>query len=275
MKNITGFFLSLFLISCHQKNEPTITPKAEVKKADTLEKINISKALYSVYDLSPKTTAIVVNLDDKNTYNGAEFDKVFNSVTAKDSLYNVLEDREANRNRNFEYYDTLGVYKLIRNKTLENQIKKIVEPTYYVYGTKGFSKITINNVVCGLDECRTNFIAFPIENFDTNKYGRPLFCSKQLLPIEYQNNYFDVQKKVRDYIDEESKNYDYKDDIKIKIFANAGDAYFSYHDDFIWGKDPEKTKCKFPSRAIYIVKKDKPIKKFWVNDLDLFGIPCD
>jgi hypothetical protein len=172
-------------------------------------------------------------------------------------------------------YDTLGNYKLIRNKTLESKIKKITDKSYYVYGTKGFSKITINNVVCGLDECRTNIIAFPIENFDTTKNGKPVLCSKQLLKINYQKSYFDIEKKIQEFDEKESKNYDYKDDIKTKVFANIGDAYFAYNDDFIWGRNPEKSKCEFPGRTIYIVKKDKAIKKFWVDGLDLFGIPCD
>lgn len=275
MKNIIGFFLSLLVISCHQKNETVVIKNDENKKSDTLEKINIDKTLFSVYDLSQKTTAIVVNLNDESTSNGAAFDNIFNEVNAKDSLYNVLEDPKADKIRNFEYYDTLGSYKLIRNKTLENQIKKIIETSYYVYGTKGFAKIDIKDVVCGLDECRTNIIAFPIENFDTAKNGKPVFCSKQLLAINYQNSYFDIQKKVRDYDDQQSKNYDYKDNIKTKIFANLGNAYFSYNDDFMWGKDHGKSKCDFPGRAIYIVTKNKPITKFWVDGLDLFGIPCD
>ncbi|MBF4514951.1 hypothetical protein IRZ71_01265 [Flavobacterium sp. ANB] len=275
MKYITGFFLSLLLISCNQKKESVVAKDDENKKSDTLEKIDIDKTLYSVYDLSRKTTAIVVNLNEEGTYKGAEFDKTFNDVNAKDSLFNVVENPKTHKMRNFEYYDTLGTYKLIRNKTLENQIKKIIQTSYYVYGTKGFSKITINNVVCGLDECRTNIIAFPIENFDVAKNGKPIFCSKQLLAINYQNSYFDIQKKVRDYDDQQSKNYDYKDNIKTKIFANLGDAYFSYNDDFMWGKDHGKSKCDFPGRAIYIVTKNKPITKFWVDGLDLFGIPCD
>ncbi|KFF07077.1 hypothetical protein [Flavobacterium reichenbachii] len=274
MKNITGFFLSLLLVSCHQKNETIVKKNIEHAKADTLDKIDIDKTLFSVYDLSKTTTAIVVNLDDSNTNNGPKFDEIFNQVNAKDSLYNVLY-QDTTKVQNFEYYDTLGSFKLIRNKTLEREIKKIVDKSYYVYGTKGFSKVTINEVVCGLDECRTNFIAFPIENFDTAKNGKPVFCSKQLLKINYQKSYFDVQKKVLDYEEILTKDYDYKDDIKTKIFANIGDAYVAYKDDFMWGKDSKKSKCNFAGRAIYIVKKDKPIKKFWADGLDLFGIPCD
>lgn len=275
MKNITGFFLSLLFISCQQKNESI--PKADIAsaKSDTLDKIDIDTTLFCVYNLSKTTTAIVINLNDQNTGDGTAFDKVFNEISSKDSLYNVVEAPKSNRTRNFEYYDTLGSYKLIRSKTLENQIKKITEKSYYVYGTKGFSKITINKVVCGLDECRTNILAFPIENFDTTKNGKPVFCSKQLLKINYQESYFDIQKKVRDYDEEKSKNYDYKDDIKTKIFANIRNTYFTYSDDFLWGRDPENSKCSFPARAIYIVKKNKPVKRFWIEGLDLFGIPCD
>lgn len=274
MKNVISLFLSLLLLSCNQKNETIKKTSTENKKSDSLDKIDIDKTLYCVYNLSKTTTAIVVNLNEENTYNGAKFNEIFNQVEAKDSLYNVLY-RDTTKVQNFEYYDTLGSFRLIKNKTLENEIKKIVAKSYYVYGTKGFSKVTINDVVCGLDECRTNIIAFPIQEFDTAKNGQPVFCSSQMLKITYQNSYFEIEKKIREFDKKESENYDYKDDIKTKIFANVGDAYFAYNDDFIWGKNPEKSKCKFPSRTIYIVKKNKPIKKFWVNGLDLFGIPCD
>ncbi|MFH6992142.1 hypothetical protein [Flavobacterium sp. FlaQc-48] len=274
MRNIISLFLSLLLLSCNQKNETILKPNQENKKSDTLEKTDIDKALYCVYNLSKTTTAIVVNLDDENTYNGAEFDRIFNQINAKDSLYNVLYG-DSTKVKNYEYYDSLGSYKLIKNKKVEREVKKIIEKSYYVYGTKGFSKMPVNEVVFGLDECRTNFFAFPIENFDTAKNGIPVLCSKQPLKINYQKNYFDIQKKIRDFEEEESKKYDYKDDIKTKVFANIGDVYFTYSDDFMWGRDPDKSKCKFPGRTIYIVKKGKPIKKFWVNGLDLFGIPCD
>lgn len=272
--NITAFFLTLLLISCQQKNEKINTAKPEIVKTDSIEKIDIDKTLFSVYELSKTTTAIVANLQEENTYNGAKFDTIFNRVNAKDSLYNVLYN-DSTKVRNFKYYDTLGPYKLIRNKTLEKEVKKIIEKSYYVYGTKGFSKVTINHVVMGLDECRTNFIAFPIENFDTAKNGKPIFCSKQLLNINYQKSYSDIQQKVLAFYNKESKGYDYTDEIKPTVFANIGSAYFAYHDDFIWGKNLEKSKCKFPARTIYIVNKDNPIKKFWVDGLDLFGIPCD
>lgn len=284
IKYISALFLTLLLISCHHKNEKISKTTIENKTLDSLhivdtkkieeENVTIDTTLFSVYNLSKKTIAIVANLDENQTYKGAEFDKIFNQVNEKDTLYNVLiEDR--NRIRNFEYYDTLGTFKLIRSNTLELEVKKIVDKSYYVYGTKGFSKITINKVVCALNNCRTNFIAFPIENFDTSKNGKAIFCSKQLLKIKYQKSYFDIQKKILQYEEKESKNYDYKDEIKPKVFANIGDYYFTYNDDFRWGMYPEKSKCEFPGRTIYIVKKDKPIKKFWVDGLDLFGIPCD
>lgn len=280
MKNIIGFLLASLLISCQQKNEQIVKVnnqnqvQIQNKKSNELDEIPADKAFFSVYDLSKKTTAIVVNLNGKNTYNGAMFNKVFNEVSTKDSIYKFIEDPTAVRNQNLEYYDTLGVYKLTKNKSLENQIKKIIQPSYYVYGTKGFSKINIKNVVYAIDECFTNIIAFPIENFDTTKNGKPIFCSSKLLAIEYRKNYSDIEKKVQEYDEKENKKLDYKDDIKTKIFANIGDAYFSYNDDFVWGKDFEKRKSKFPKRTIYIVKKDKPINKFWVNGLDLLGINC-
>lgn len=280
MKNVLSIFLFLLLISCNPKNEKILKATNENKKndpienIDSIEKIHIDKTLFSVYDLSKTTTAIVVDIEDKKAYKGTQFNKIFNEINDNDSLYNVLYN-DTTKVQNFEYYDTLGSFKLIRNKELEKEIKKIIDKNYYVYGTKGFSKVTIKNVVCGLDECRTNIIAFPIQNFDISKNGNPVFCSKQLLKINYQNNYLEIEKKIREYNEVASKNYDYKDEIKTKVFANIGDYYFTYNDDFLWGKYPQKSKCDFPGRTIYIVKKDKPIKVYWGDGLDLFGIPCD
>lgn len=274
MKNVICLFLSLLLFSCNQKNETIPKINIENKKSGPAEENEIDKTLFSVYELSKTTTAIVVNLNDENSYNGPVFDEIFNRIEAKDSLNNVLYKDPA-KVQNFEYYDTSGTFTLIKNEKLEKEIKKIIDKSYYVYGTKGFSKETINDVVCAIDECRTNIIAFPIKKFDIAKNGKPVFCSRQLLKINYQKTYFDIEKKIREFDEEESKNYDYKDNIKTKVFANIGDYYFTYNDDFNWGKYPEKNQCLFPTRTIYLVKKDKPIKKFWADGLDLFGIPCD
>jgi hypothetical protein len=101
MKNITILLLSLLLISCHQKNETITKTAVQHRESDSLDKIDIDKTIYCVYDLSKTTTAIVVNLNEKNTYNGAQFDKIFNQVNAKDSLYNVLNQDTA-KVQNFE-----------------------------------------------------------------------------------------------------------------------------------------------------------------------------
>lgn len=159
MKNVISLFLSLLLLSCNPKNETISKITNENKKSDSIEKNDIDKTLFSVYDLSKTTTAIVVNLNDENSYNGAKFDKIFNRIEAKDSLNNVLY-RDTTKVQNYEYYDTLGSFRLIKNITLEKEIKKIIDKSYYVYGTKGFSKEPIKDVVCAIDECRTNIIAF-------------------------------------------------------------------------------------------------------------------
>jgi hypothetical protein len=157
---------------------------------------------------------------------------------------------------------------------LETEIKKVIKEQYYVYGTKGFSQMKVKDIVCGLDECRTNIIAFTIENYDTIKNGKPIFCSSQLLNLNYGEEYSEIEQKIEQF--NNRKIYDYTDSISTKVFANSGSTYFSYRDDFEWGTHPTTSKCKFPTRSIYkIGDEDIDVELFWGDGLDLFGIPCD
>ena len=101
---------------------------------------------------------------------------------------------------------------------MTNEIKKNIDAKYYIYGTKGYSEIKISDVVLGLDGCTTNIIGLVIKNFDTINKGKPILCSKKLLKLEYKNNYSEIETVIEKY--NNSKNYDYTDNIKTKVFAN-------------------------------------------------------
>ncbi len=131
----------------------------------------------------------------------------------------------------------------------------------------------INQVILGLDECKTNIIGLTIKNFDTLKNGKPILCSRKLLKLEYKNNYSKIETLIEKY--NKSKNYDYTDNIRTKVFANIDSIYFTYDDDFAWRKHPNKSKCLYPTRAILLLKKNSEIETLWTEGLDLFGIACD
>ena len=101
--------------------------------------------------------------------------------------------------KKYEFFDTLGAFKLIKNKLLETEIKKVIKDKYYIYGTKGFSQMKVVDIICGLDECRTNIIAFTIKNFDTIKNGKPIICSSQLLNLNYGKKYTEIEKKIKQF----------------------------------------------------------------------------
>jgi hypothetical protein len=57
--------------------------------------------------------------------------------------------------------------------------------------------MTTDEVICRIDDCRENFIALTIKNFDTAKNGKPLFCSIKPLKLNYGKNYFAIQRKIQ------------------------------------------------------------------------------
>jgi hypothetical protein len=260
------FFL-LFIItifSCKNNNKVVDNKTIVSNLTDKTE-------FFSVYKLSKTTTAIVININDSKIK--TKFDSIFDKVDCQDSLSKVLYDWEDKSRKNFTYFDTLAQFRLVKSTKLEFEIKKIIQSEYIIYGTKGFDKAKVNEVIFSMDECRTNFVAFTIEKFDTIKNGRPIFCSSTLLNLNYHKDYFKIENKIEIY--KKSLNFDYFDKIPTKVFANIDNFYFTYNDDFLWGEYPNKSACNFPERTIYKLEKNNSIKPFWGVGLDLFGIGCD
>lgn len=94
-------------------------PEQQIKAAGIDDKILKNTAIYSVYELSPKTTAIVINYGETNP--ATIFDKIFDKIEEQDSikanwLYSQFD--ESIPIKGVEIIDTTGVYSLLYNKKL-------------------------------------------------------------------------------------------------------------------------------------------------------------
>jgi hypothetical protein len=259
MRLLLFLLFALPVFSCKDKkytSTPGI-PGNDTGNVYRLESTQDPKTLfYPVFELSPKTTAFVIDLDNLPS-----------QVSQLGSMDTVLEML-----KNQKLYDTLGAYKLVKNDRLETKIKKYFNREYYIYGTRGNVKTKIKDIVFGLDECRTNFCAFCIDNSDITSIGHPMFCSEKLVDLHYSNNYRNIEKNIDSFLAKTPG--DYSDSTPTKVFGNVDNFYFTYSDDFLWGPKPTESKCKFPARGIYRIEGNS-ISRFWEEDLDLFGIPCD
>jgi hypothetical protein len=228
-------------------------------------------AFYAVYELSSKTTAFVINASEQGA--PREFmDTLFDKFYPKRSTANIFTCRSCVPKK-WKLYDTSGTYKLMKSDALEKEARKYIDSVFYVYGTNGYARSKIKSIAIGLDECRTNIYAFCLDNDSLKSIGHPVFCSTRLIPLHYGGNYKEMEKGLDSYFF--SQKADYSDSMKTKIIGNAGDFYFGYHDDFMWGRSYDQSKCRFPDRAVWLIEKKNYLGKFWSDDLDLFGIGCD
>ncbi len=269
MRILSFIFFASFIFSCKNKKNTSklgnSTPETEsFYRLDSSE--NAKDLFYPVFELSPKTTAFVVSFSE-NDKKGL-LDNLFAQVSQLDSINKISEIP-----KNCKIYDTLGAYRLIKSDKLETEIKKYFNKEFYIYGTQGNAKTKIKDIVFGLDDCRTNIFAFCIDNSNIKSIGHPIFCSDKLIDIKYLNDYSNIERNIENYLSKIPS--DYNDSIKVKVLGNVDNFYFTYNDDFLWGQNPNKTKCKFPTRSIYIIGKKNNISRFWTEGLDLFGIPCD
>ncbi len=249
---------------------------AKTSATDIDDKILKDISIYPVYELSPKTTAIVINCAETDSL--TIFDKIFEKIEEQDSIranwFSTQYD-ESIPLKGSEIADSTGVYKLLYSKRVNTEMMSQMNKAFYIYGTKGFETLQPQKGVLGLDECRTNIFAFTIDKFDSNKNGKPLFASDTKIELVYGQDYKSVEKKINDYYN--SIEADYKDNIPTKVYAYAGNLYFAYTDDFKWrdSLNYESSECFFPSRAIFRLEKDGTVTPLWEQSLDLFGIPCD
>ena len=222
---------------------------------------------YPVYELSPKTTALVVPLSEIGERRGV-LDSIFNDIAKADGVY---ETRGIPKSHTL--FDTTGVYKRVKSSKLEAAFKTYFDRELYVYGTDGYVKTKVKDIVYGLDECRSNIFAFCFDKRSLRTVGHPVFCSDKFIDYTCGKDYSKIEASILNY--EARHKGDYTDSTKTKVLANVGDFYFTYNDDFLWGQKDKRSKCNFPGRNVYWTDGKGSVDCFWYNWLDLFGIPCD
>jgi hypothetical protein len=230
-----------------------------------------TKLIYPVYELSPKTTAVVISINNSGVRNSLDslLEKFYPQKYTADNMYHCRSCVP----KKWKLFDTSGIYKLIKNDALEKEARKYLDTVFYVYGTDGYTRSRIKNIAVGLEECITNVFAFCLDNDSLRSIGHPVFCSTKFIPLNYGKNYKEVEKGLNSYF--ASMPGDYSDSLKTKIFGNVDDYYFGYHDDFIWGRNFSQSKCRFPDRGFWLIEKKKLLSGYVTGDLDLFGVECD
>ena len=222
----------------------------------------ISQFFYPVYQLSPKTTAMVINF--RQGRNRSLLDSLFDQYCPEGEIYHPRH-----LPRGWKMYDSSGYYDLVKSDRLEKVVKKYYNPEFYVYGTKGYAKARIKDIVFGVDECVTNIFAFCFDNASIQSIGHPVFCSTKLLDLNYANDFNALEKRLSNYF-LASGAYNL-DSTYMKVLGNAGSLYFTYYDDFSWSKRSQQTSIKFPGRGVWWLEK-RQIAPFWVSGLALI---CD
>lgn len=273
MKLFSCITLIIFAISCknpankseNKKNPDSIVNVNPIFKPDTS---GIAEKIYAVYELSPKTTAFVINFADYHEPK-TFVDSIFEEVSSTDSIGLLSEPPPTT----CAYFDTTGTYKLLKSKKLEKRLKPYFNNEFYIYGTHGVAKTTITDIVFGLDECITSIYAFCIDKSKIKDIGHPLICSRKLFDLKFDSSYKNIEKDIERL--HASEKPEYGDSVKITVFGNVNNKYFAYSDDFLWGQNSNQNKCFFPSRIILTADKNGTLKRYWANGLDLFGIACD
>lgn len=225
---------------------------------------DVKHFFYPVYELSPKTTAMVINFREYE--NPKLVDTLFNQYCPNPDMY----DR-THLPRGCKIYDTSGLYDLLRNDKLEKEVRKYYDQEFYVYGTKGYVKTSIKNIVFGVDECITSIFAFCFDNASLRTIGHPVFCSTKLLDLTYARDYSAVEKRITNYFLANGSYYLDGKSKSMKVLGNAGNLYFTYFDDFEWGRNRQGTTCEFPGRSVWWLEK-RTIAGFWNSNLALI---CD
>lgn len=263
------FFLAISLIGCNSKE----SGKTESTPKKTVTETDFRFDGLPAYSISKDIDAIVFELGNYGEEKLFQ-NQIYTEVQKEDTLY-VYEGFPIQL-INSTYVDTTGQFNIFRNLKIEKRIKEKLKPSYYVYGTKGYTKATLGEVYFTVDECLSNIIAVRLNNYDREKYGNPLFCSEERLDIIYGKTYTKVEKAINQYDKIQNRLADYSNKPNCnKVVANVGSNYFTYEDDFNWKKDFSRNDINFPGRALYTLNENGKISCNWGYSLDLLGIPCD
>lgn len=274
MRKYTILALFPLLLSC-KKEKPASTTSVESKtqKTDSIKVNEIEyqldkNTIFGVYQLTDKDIAICMPV--QFGYDDLPLSKKYENFLAKDSLPWIY----GKDMKDYKYYDTLSVDRLIYNKRFEDVFKKEMKDSYFVYGTQSFQECKIKRVVFQSTECGNDYIAY-ILNVDKNQIGHPLIASEKEIPLKYENDYKEINKTIKKSAAKESTENNYGfGNYNPLVYGNYKNLYFTYYDDFKWYNKKSGSNCQFPERAIFELDSKGKAKVLWSSEMDLLGLPC-
>ncbi|MBB6370176.1 hypothetical protein [Chryseobacterium shigense] len=260
-----------FLLSC-KKDEKVVPSEKPVQKTDTITReieYQLDKnSVFGVYQLTDKDIAICIPVQFGNQ--DLPLSEKYEDFLVKDSVPWIY-----NRDmKDYKYYDTLSVDRLIYNKRFEDTFKKEMKDTYFVYGTKSSQSCMVKRIVFKSDECGNDYIAY-ILNADKNLIGNPLIASEKEIPLQYGKNYSAESLSIKKSASKESteNNYGHGKYNPI-VFAGYKNLYFTYYDNFKWYRKGSDSEVQFPERAVFETDSKGKVKLLWSSEMDLLGLPC-
>ncbi len=271
MRNYLIILGIIFMLFSCKKEKPVAkitldNSKAIFKKTEnyTFDK----NSVFGVYQLTDKDFAICIPVQIDNEE--LPLSKEYKNFIVKDSFPWIY----GKDMRDYKYYDTLYIDKLIYNKRFEEVFKKKMKESFFVFGTKSSQKCKVEKVVFHSNECGSDYIAY-ILNVNKSLIGHPLIASEKDIPLHYGNNYIEVNKKLKTFVSKESDEVIYgMGKYNPIVFSNHKNLYFTYYDDFKWYNKNSDSHCQFPDRGIFEIDAKGNIKFLWSSEMDLLGLPC-
>lgn len=271
MRNYIVLMLFPLLLSC--KKEKTSHSEKQVQNNDRLKTSEVNyqldkKSIFGVYQLTDKDIAICIPVQFGNT--DLPLSGNFEDFLVKDSVPWMY----GRAMKDYKYYDTLSVNKLIYNKRFEDAFKKEMKDSYFVYGTRSSQKSKVKRIVFKSDECGNDYIAY-ILNVDKNLIGNPLIASEKEIPLKYGDNYTETNQSIKKYASKGSTENNYgHGNYNPVVYGNYKSLYFTFYDDFKWYKKNSGSDCQFPERAVFDIDSSGKINMLWSSEMDLLGLPC-
>lgn len=261
------------LLSC--KKEKVEPPKVPVQKIDSIatneEEYHLdAPTIFGVYQLTDKDIAICLPVQFGNT--DLPLSRKYEDFLEKDSLPWIYRHRGGMKD--YKYYDTLFVDRLIYNKRFEDVFRMEMKDRYFVYGTKSSQECKVKRIVFRSTECGNDYIAYLLD-VDKEQIGHPLIASEKKIPLNYAHDYSAVNPVIKKSASKESTENDYGNgNYNPKVFGNYKNLYFTYYDDFKWYDKSSDSDCQFPERAVFEIDPKGKVKMLWSSEMDLLGLPC-
>lgn len=264
---ILGIFS--LLLSCKKEKEYSIRSYKEHKNVSPEKPYNFNKdSIFGVYQITDKDFAICIPVQFDNE--DLPFSREYGEFIINDSIPWIY----GKDMKDYKYYDTLFIEKWMYNERFENIFKNKISESFFVYGTKSFQKCKVKKVVFKSNECGNDYIAY-ILNINKKIVGHPLIASEEKIPLNYGNDYSKINNSFKKEISGESTQTTYGlGKYRPTVFANYGNLYFSYYDDFKWYIKNSNSECQFPDRCAFETDSKNKIHLLWNSEMDLLGLPC-